>query len=342
MSELSPTFLLDERGSPAALGAYVVGAAFARDGTAAIALGDGTVWLRPPDQAEWQSVAVHDGAVLALASGAGGFVTGGDDGRFCRIGTDGAMREIADFGSRWVEQVASFGDGRGALLACSAGKNAHVFDAEGTKLKQLAHPSTVTGLAFDAKGKRLGASHYGGASLWFVGAREDKPRLLEWKGSHTGIAIHPAGEALVTSMQENALHGWRLSDGQHMRMSGYPSKTESLSFSRTGKWLASSGAESVVLWPFFGGGPMGKPPMELAGGDTVLCTRVAFNPGQDVVAAGFSDGLVALADVASERILPVKPPGDGAITAIAWNADGTWLALGTEQGFAALIDLRKR
>ena len=79
-------------------------------------------------------------------------------------------------------------------------------------------------------------------------------------------------------MQENALHGWRLSDGQHMRMSGYPSKTTTLSFSRNGKWLATSGADAMVLWPFFGGGPMGKAPMELAGGDGVLCQQVACNP----------------------------------------------------------------
>jgi hypothetical protein len=41
-----------------------------------------------------------------------------------------------------------------------------------------------------------------------------------------------------------------------------------------GQWywqaLATSGAESVVLWPFFGGGPMGKAPTEIAGGDDVL------------------------------------------------------------------------
>ena len=64
---------------------------------------------------------------------------------------------------------------------------------------------------------------------------------MEWKGSHIGVILHPAAEAVVTAMQENALHGWRLSDGQHMRMSGYPAKTASLSFSRNGKWLASSG-----------------------------------------------------------------------------------------------------
>ena len=97
-----------------------------------------------------------------------------------------------------------------------------------------------------------------------------------------------------------------------------------------------------MLWPFFGGGPMGKPPVELAGGDGVLCTRVAFHPQSDMVAAGFSDGLVAIADVGTERVLPIAPRGKGAITALAWDAAGTSLVFGTEQGFAALVDLRKQ
>ena len=87
---------------------------------------------------------------------------------------------------------------------------------------------------------------------------------------------------------------------------------------------------------------MGKPPMELAGGDQVLCTRVAAHPQFEMVAAGFADGLVVLADIASERILPVAAPGRGPISALAWSEDGAWLALGTETGFAALVDLSKR
>jgi WD40 repeat protein len=200
----------------------------------------------------------------------------------------------------------------------------------------------VTGLAFDAKGKRIGASHYNGASLWFVGAKTDSARKLEWKGSHTGIAIHPDGDAVVTAMQENALHGWRLSDGQHMRMSGYPAKSSSLSFTRNGKWLATSGADAMVLWPFFGGGPMGKAPLELAGGDGIICSQVACHPRMEMVAGGFADGLVVVADINSSRILPVVPPGNGSITTLAWNPDGSLLAAGTETGYAAIADFSKR
>ena len=340
-------FLLQSRGTSRDLDAFVVAARFSRDGrTAGFALGDGTVRLAPVrSPSDWTSVTVHDGAVLDFeADPAGdGFVSGGDDGKLRRIGADGGASDIAGFGMKWVEQVATFPLDKGkGLIAASAGKVVRLFDQSGKLLKELTHPSTVTGLVFDGKGKRIGASHYNGASLWFVAAKTDTPRKLEWKGSHTGILIHPEGEAVVTAMQENALHGWKLPDGQHMRMSGYPAKTESLSFTRTGKWLATSGADTMVLWPFFGGGPMGKSPVELAGGDGILCSRVACHPKDEIVAAGFADGLVVVADIASERVLPVVPPEHGPISALAWSGDGTQLAVGSETGFAAVIDFASR
>ncbi|HUA76483.1 MAG TPA: WD40 repeat domain-containing protein, partial [Acetobacteraceae bacterium] len=103
-----------------------------------------------------------------------------------------------------------------------------------------------------------------------------------------------------------------------------------------------SGADSIVIWPFFGGGPMGKPPTELAGGDGISCTVVACHPTQEAIAAGFSDGLVVLADIDSGRVLPVAAPGRGTVSALVWNADGTRLAFGTESGFAAIVDFAKK
>ncbi len=340
----SPSFLLETRGVSRRFEGHVEAVAFAGS-QAAFGIADGGVQLVSLNaRDDWREVLTGDGALLSLC-GAGdlGFLCGGDDGALTLLARDGTARRVASFGGKWVEHVAAFPAERGkGLLACAAGKFVHLFDAAGQKLKSLEHPSTVAGITFDAKGKRIGAAHYGGASLWYVAAKVDTPRKLEWKGSHTGIAISPDGDNVVTAMQENALHGWRLSDGQHMRMSGYPGKTRALGFTRNGKWLASSGADAVVVWPFSGGGPMGKAPTELAGGDGVLCTSVACHPAQEMVAAGFSDGLVVLADIASARILGVAPPGNGPVSALAWNPEGTCLALGTEAGFAALVDFTRR
>ena len=336
-------FLLDSRGVTRDLGAFVVEAAFGRDGRSLhFALGDGTVHglLAAEPMGDWARVEAHRGAVLALcADAAEGVLSGGDDGRLVQVTAAGEAREVAALGRKWVEHVAAHPAG---VRLAAQGRQVHVLNGAGKLLKVLEHPSTVGGVALDAKGKRIAASHYNGASIWYVAASEDKPRRLEWKGSHHAIAFHPDGSHVVTAMQEMSLHGWRLADGQHMRMSGYPAKTHSLSFSAKGRWLATSGADSVVLWPFFGGGPMGKAPTEIAGGDSVICTRVACHPQQEMVAAGFEDGLVLLADIASGRILPVAPPGRGGISALAWNPTGSHLAFGTESGTAGLVDLAKR
>ncbi len=335
-------YLIDRRGHRAGFDAPVVACCFDRAGqTAAFALGDGTLRLFDLADASWSSHEMHAAAVLALAADGAprGFITGGDDGAFRRLGADGTVSDIARFPRRWVEHVASTEAG---TLACAVGKTLHLFDAAGNALKSLEHPSSIGGICFDARGKRIVASHYNGCTLWFVAARTDSPRKLEWKGSHLAVAIHPEGEAVVSAMQENALHGWRLADGQDMRMSGYPAKIQSLSFSRNGRWLATSGADAVVLWPFFGGGPMGKAPMELAGGSGVLVSAVACHPKQDVVAAGFTDGLVILADIATQRILPVSPGGGAAISTLAWHPTGAFLATADENGGAAVIDLTSK
>ena len=49
-----------------------------------------------------------------------------------------------------------------------------------------------------------------------------------------------------------------------------------------------------------------------------------------------------LAEIASGKVVPVAAPGHGGISALGWNATGTHLAFGTEEGFAGLVDLSKR
>ena len=111
-------------------------------------------------------------------------------------------------------------------------------------VKTWSAPTTARGLAFQPKGYRVAVTHYNGVSLWFPKV-EGAPQTLEWKGAHLDATFSPDGRFLVTSMQENALHGWRLTDSRNMRMTGYPAKTRSLSWSHDGAWLATSGADAA-------------------------------------------------------------------------------------------------
>ena len=141
-------------------------------------------------------------------------------------------------------------------MAWASGRNVRS-RASGGEVKSTSVGSRC-GPRFAPKGYRLALSHYNGASLWFPNSSE-APQVLEWKGSHLDVMWSPDGRFVVTSMQENAMHGWRVSDSKHMRMSGYPAKPRSLSWSPDGNWLATSGAEACVVWPFDGkDGPIGQ------------------------------------------------------------------------------------
>jgi WD40 repeat protein len=140
-------------------------------------------------------------------------------------------------------------------------------------------------------------------------------------------------------MQEPMLHGWRLVDGQHMRMSGYAARITSVGWTAGGRWLATSGSTQIILWPFQAKeGPMGKQPRLLAPSEHRV-EVVACHPRQDIVAAGYTDGLILLVRVDDGAEILARKPGDAPVTAMAWSADGTLLGFGTETGQAGVIDL---
>lgn len=314
-------------------GAFVVEAAFLGD-TAAFALGDGTVRLADGPAAE--SVAVHGGAILSAMPTRDGkrLVTGGDDGQVAATDAKGAVEKLGDWTRKWIDHVATGPDG---MVAYSIGKDAVVRGADGSE-RIFSHPRSVRGLAFAPKGLRLAVARLDGVTLWWAGTKAD-PVMLEWKGAHLGVAFSPDGKNIVTVMQENALHGWRLDDGRDMRMSGYPSKPRSMSWSAKGRFLATSGADAAILWPFhFKDGPMGKAPLQL-GARQLLVTRVACHPREEMVAIGYQDGMVLAVRFSDAEEALLRRPGDGAISALAFDERGGKLAFGTEPGAAGIISL---
>jgi WD40 repeat protein len=323
-----------DRTRPIAAGGAVVGAYFLSD-TAVFVLGDEAL-LFVPANGDPQRVVAHGGGILAAASDGERIVTGGDDGKVMATGVDMATATIgADPKHRWIDHVAIAPDG---TVGWSAGKDAFVQAVKGEPRK-LEAPSTVGGLAFAPKGRRLAIAHYHGVTLWFPNATEAAPERLEWKGSHLDVAFSPDGRYLVTAMQEPALHGWRLVDAKHMRMSGYSAKVRAMAWTADGKGLATSGAPQLIIWPFHGkDGPMGKEPHILAPAEHKVSV-VACHPQRDVIAAGYEDGLVLLVRTTDGAEVLARRPGGSPVSALAWNAKGTAMALGTEDGEAGIVDL---
>jgi len=313
--------------------AYVTAALFDKTGAAAFALGDGTVRFE-----SGESLQAHDGAVLcacAHPSGAG-LLTGGDDGVLA-WSRPGGVEALAKLPGRWIDAVAASAESQ--LIAFAAGREVQVRDAADPAFERsFTHEKSVGDLAFDPKGRRLAAATYGGVWLWYAKIAQQKPHVLKWAGSHVGLAWSPDGKFLMSAMQENQLHGWRLVDDKNLNMGGYPAKVKAMAFLAKGQMLATSGANGMVVWPFAGAsGPMGKQAAEVGFDETTLVARVAATPQGGRVAAGLEDGRVWACDLAGQKLDMLKADKGPPITALAITADGARVAWGDEEGGAGVL-----
>lgn len=315
--------------------AYVTAALFDRAAKAVFALGDGTVRFEGGETIE-----AHDGAILSacLHPSGEGVLTGGDDGRLVWTRASGA-EEVAKISGRWIESVAASPESK--LIAFAAGKELHVRDlADPGFSRVFQHERSAADVAFDPKGRRIAVATYNGAWLWYARIAEQKPTVLKWGGSHVGVAWSPDGKFLMSSMQENSLHGWRVADEKNLRMGGYPGKVKSMAFVAKGQLMATSGAQGLVVWPFAGStGPLGKQAAEVGYDESAMVARVAGQPNGGWVAAGLDDGRVWACDLQANRIDKLKAEKGSPITALAMTPDGRRVAWGDEDGGAGVAEI---
>ena len=339
MIQTSAPVSLTEHVASLDAGSHVLGLGWAGP-TLMLALADGGMVTR--GDAGTQRFEAHPQAgIVASAVGPDGLLTGGDDGRVVCSRPGIAPQELfRDAKRRWINDVARHAGGKGEI-AWSMGREVMFRDAKGL-ISNVALPVTGEALAFSPKGLRLAVATYNGVSLWYPGT-EVAPEFLEWKGSHIGVVWSPDARFVVSVMQENALHGWRLGvkgdKPGHMRMTGYAAKPRSLSWSHDGMWLASSGADAAIIWPFQGDGPMGKAPRE-CGVRRSRVSSVAFHPHAYVLAAGYEDGCILLIRMTDASELLVRPAvRESGITALGWDKAGKKLAFGCMDGAAGVLTL---
>ena len=317
-----------------AFDAQITATLFDRDG-AIFCLGDGSVRFEDGSYNE-----VHDGAILcaALHPSGDGVVTGGDDGKVIWSRKDEAGVLATSIRGQWIDAIDVSAETN--LIAFSSGKTLSVIDATDVGFRRdFQSENTISGVAFDPKGRRIAAATYGGCALWYAKIAQQKPTMLKWAGSHIGVAFSPDGNFVVTTMQDAQLHGWRLKDSKDMRMGGYPSKVRAIGFLSGGQLLATSGAQGAVLWPFIGSnGPMGREATEIGYDEGSLVTLIASQSKHGVLAAGLSDGRVWWADPAGQGLNFLKAERGAAIAALALSPNGLRVAWADEDGNAGVAD----
>ncbi len=324
---------------------YVNGLTLADKGeTLVVATGDGRLWRHSltKDLGEVHRFAALGAMPLFVSGDAddGSVLVGTDSGKVVRAAPDGTTSVCVYSDGGWAEKVAVDASGR---RACSLGKRVILLDALGMMLAEFDdHPSTVTGLAFSDDGALLACSHYGGITLWPTSAAPAEPERLPWHGSHTMVTWSPDGRYLVTAMQENELHSWRMPERKSLRMSGYPAKIRSMSWTSDSRFLAVSGADTVTSWDFSGDGPSGRAPEEFGYVFNGVVTQVAAHPSDHLVAGGYNDGTVLIGHITKGDAIIARGGDGAAITQLLWTPDGSALIAGTATGAIATMSLRRK
>lgn len=336
------------------LGARIVGAAWSGDGAvAAFGIADGTVALA---RAEWQGgpqlrqragggvevspptepnpplsrVRVHENACRALvADPAGGFLSGGADGRLVRLGADGAAETLDAFPGRAVDCVAA---GRAGRRAAASGCDVLVIRESRQSFQTSA---AVAALAFDPDGHHLAIAHQAGMAWWSDAG--GAPRRLSCPSPALALAWSPGGAWLAIG-SAGGLHGWRVADDTMHDLGPAPGDLRSLSFAGDGRLLAASGGARATCWRFDAAGPIDAEPIEGGVRNRIspVCA-IACHPKRSLVAVGHENGAVLLCQPGSDDALFAKHWGGGAVTALAWSRDGQRLALATADGLAGLL-----
>lgn len=316
--------------------AFVVAALFDSLDEPIAALGDGRVVF--PEAGLDFDAHPNAGILCAVVHPTGlGIVTGGDDGRIVWTTKDVGPVELVAHKGAWIDVIATPSEGQ--VIAYAAAKKVFVRDLLKKTENLFQHEYSVSDLAFSPDGRKLYCATYNGVAIWFTRIAQQKPQKLYWAGSHTKIAASPSGDFLITAMQENALHGWRLKDSKDMRMGGYPAKIKTLQFFAKGKLLATSGANGAVVWPFLRpNGPMGEEASEINPESSTMVSVVAGVTDDTVLAAGTEDGRVWLAELQSTAVEWIKAEKGSPITSLSLSSEGSRILFGDEDGFVYIYE----
>jgi WD40 repeat protein len=104
-------------------------------------------------------------------------------------------------------------------------------------------------------------------------------------------------------------------------------------------YLVTAGSDGVTAWSFAGGGPMGKNAFEFGQRPGFLVTCVSAHPKRPLIAFGYDDGEVRVAEVPGNRLVTVREADEDKVMNIAWSPDGAVIGIGTGEGTVGLIDL---
>ncbi|MBB5222507.1 WD40 repeat protein [Amaricoccus macauensis] len=285
-------------------------------------LGQTTIRPRERDPAPLAAVTDLCDGVPAFAAAGTGFLAGTAGGRVLRLDGAGTATPLFSLDGPVValDHVAG--------ITAAADERALVTMQSGT-VRRREIPGFRT-LALSPDGRRLAAANAAQVVIFEREGDETVPlrnvSRLAWRddGRWLAAALGADGLALVDAEAPEPVH--------HLR--SFPAAVRSLAWSRPANAVTAAGAFRIAAWDA-GALPSTEQALLTGQPGLVVVEAVAAHPGRPLVAAGYANGQVVLAQVGTRDELLLRQAG-AAITCLAFSPDGRHLAIGDASGAAAI------
>ena len=266
-----------------------------------------------------------------VAYGANGFAFAKSNGRINSLTPGGIAVHMAAKAPAEIAVLAASDDGSRIAFACGA--QVCITAPDASTQHDLTMPSTISAMAFSPDGLTLVVAHANGMSRWAVQALDQPPVDTALSGTPTSLGWHPSGAWLTATMAEEGFYLIDTTRNLATLRGKFPTSVHSAVFGLATNTVVASGAFRVAAW-------------DLADGQAVVTGKaglmtvgaVATSPNRNLVAVGYANGLLSLAEIGQPSEILLRENTGAAITAMAWSSNGTYLALAGGDGSAALVE----
>ena len=281
--------------------------------------------------------ALGDGDMPITSYLRSGFLVGRTTGQAVHLAADGEVREtpiniegpIVAIDHNAGTDTTALSNGHDVFLS-----RAH---ADVVKLPGAASSST-NAIAFSPDGKQLAFDSGDGVSIWTVDGDPVPIRDFSTPAGSTSLRWSGDGSWLACGLETGGFVLVSLMDGRSGTVGGFPSPVRTVCWSQPQNAVVASGAFRIAGWS------MAAPPLHDPTSGALVTGRsglipvetVTAHPQRKIIAAGYANGRITVAQIGSRDELVVKPCGS-AITALTWSGDGQHLAAGMVDGTAAII-----
>ena len=284
-----------------------------------------------------------DGHVLLCAMGKLDYVACCASGSVFRISPSGVTSSI-DLNIPGPVTAMDYCLGNGQFTVVSGTQVTIFSDGSDGVIAAISHfdpGESVAGLVFSSDGEYIAVTHGKGLTIWSSGANPQKIKDVAFSGQPGVAHWSPDDQWIATPLAEGGFQLSRVADGHTRAVTGYPMPVKSVAWNSQANAVVTSGGFRVTAWS------MDTPPLkdnssgaiETGRAGLVPVSAVSSHPDRNLVIAGYENGYASIMQMAERDELVLNNENHGAIIAVAWSRDGKRIALGTDQGLAAIVSI---